>query len=249
MTGYAIGFNRKHKRFGHLFQNRYKSIICDLDPYLLELVRYIHLNPHRAGLVKDLEGLENYPWCGHGIMTGRQKNDWQERNFVLGLFDSKGKRAVRAYREFVEAGKEFGQRPELVGGGLIRSMGGWSKVLSLRQKGESEAYDERILGDGDFVQAILEEADQNLARKMKARKKAGALLKIIKERCREAGVNEAELRSGSQRRGVSECRKQLCFYLSRELGIPMAEIARQVGIGTTGVIMAIKRMEASLKIE
>ena len=59
LTGYGIGFNRKHRRFGHLFQNRYKSIICDLDPYLLELVRYIHLNPFRAGVVKRLEELEN----------------------------------------------------------------------------------------------------------------------------------------------------------------------------------------------
>ena len=50
LTGYVIGFNRRHRRFGHLFQNRYKSVICDLDPYLLELVRYIHLNPFRAGV-------------------------------------------------------------------------------------------------------------------------------------------------------------------------------------------------------
>jgi putative transposase len=122
LTGYAISFNRKYHRFGHLFQNRYKSIICDLDPYLLELVRYIHLNPLRAGVVKTLEELESYPWCGHGILTGRQKNDWQEKDFVLEFFGSKGKRAIRYYREFVEAGKGLGQRPELVGGGLIRSM-------------------------------------------------------------------------------------------------------------------------------
>jgi len=72
LTAYAIGFNRKHRRFGHLFQNRYKSIICELEPYLLELVRYIHLNPFRAGVVKSFEELENYPWCGHGVLTGRQ---------------------------------------------------------------------------------------------------------------------------------------------------------------------------------
>ncbi len=249
LTGYAIGFNRKHRRFGHLFQNRYKSIICDLDPYLLELVRYIHLNPLRAGLVKNLDELEDYPWCGHGILTGKQKNEWQEKDFVLGFFGSKGKKAVRAYREFVEAGAGLGQRPELVGGGLIRSMGGWSQVLSLRKKGEPEAYDERILGDGDFVQAILEEADQKLTRQIRARKKAGALSKIIKESCRETGVNEVELRSGSQRRAVSELRRRLCFYLYRELGIPMAEIARQVGVGTTGVAMAIKGIEAATKTE
>lgn len=249
LTGYAIGFNRKHRRFGHLFQNRYKSIICDLDSYLLELVRYIHLNPLRAGLVKNLEELESYPWCGHGILTGNRKNDWQERDFVLGFLGSKGKKAIRAYREFIGAGKDLGRRPELVGGGLIRSMGGWSKVLSLREKDEPEAYDERILGNGDFVQSVLEEADQKMIRQIRARKRAGSVAKIIKERCREAEINEAELRSGSQRRVVSKLRRRLCFNLNRELGISMAEIARHVGVGTTGVAMAIKGIEADSKFE
>jgi len=249
LTGYAIGFNRRHRRWGHLFQNRYKSILCELDPYLLELVRYIHLNPFRAKVVQDLEELETYAWCGHGILTGRRKNDWQETDFVLGFFGSKEKKAIKAYQEFMEAGKDLGPRPELVGGGLIRSLGGWSAVLSLRQQGEREAYDERILGGGDFVQAVLEESDQKMARQIRARKKTGSLARIIKEQCREAEVNERELRSGSRRRAVSELRRRLCFYLYRELGIPLAEIARQVGVGTSGVAMAIKGLEAGNKNE
>lgn len=249
LTGYAIGFNRRHRRFGHLFQNRYKSIICDLDLYVRELVRYIHLNPLRAGLIDSLEDLEGYPWAGHGVLVGGQRNEWQEREFVLGFFGSKENKAVQAYREFVEAGKGLGQIPELVGGGLMRSKGGWSRVLSLRKKGEVETHDERILGGGDFVQDILKEADQRQLRQIRAIKKAGSLEKIIKEKCSEAGVNETELRSGSQRRVVTGVRKQLCFYLNRELGIPMAEIARQIGIGTTGVAMAIKGMEAARELK
>ena len=62
MTGYAVTFNRWHRRAGHLFQNRYKSVVCEEDPYLLELIRYIHLNPLRAGLVKDLNELNRYPY-------------------------------------------------------------------------------------------------------------------------------------------------------------------------------------------
>jgi putative transposase len=69
MTGYAINFNLRHKRRGHLFQNRYKSIVCQEDLYLLELTRYIHLNPLRAGLVPDLEGLGRYPWSGHSALS------------------------------------------------------------------------------------------------------------------------------------------------------------------------------------
>jgi putative transposase len=74
MTGYAVTFNKRHKRSGHLFQNRYKSIICEEDPYLLELIRYIHLNPLRAKLVQDLNELDKYPWSGHSAILGHCKN-------------------------------------------------------------------------------------------------------------------------------------------------------------------------------
>jgi REP element-mobilizing transposase RayT len=74
MTGYAVTFNIRHRRAGHLFQNRYKSVICEEDPYLLELIRYIHLNPLRAKLVKDLKTLDKYPWSGHSAILGRRKN-------------------------------------------------------------------------------------------------------------------------------------------------------------------------------
>jgi REP-associated tyrosine transposase len=70
LTGYAVVFNRKHLRSGHLFQNRYKSIVCEEETYLLELVRYIHLNPLRAGLVSNLDELDRYRWCGHAVLMG-----------------------------------------------------------------------------------------------------------------------------------------------------------------------------------
>jgi len=74
MTGYAVTFNKRHKRSGHLFQNRYKSVACEEDPYLLELIRYIHLNPLRAGMVKDLKELDKYPWTDHSAILGRRQN-------------------------------------------------------------------------------------------------------------------------------------------------------------------------------
>ncbi len=73
LTGYAVTFNLAHHRIGHLFQNRYKSIVCDKESYLLELVRYIHLNPMRAGLVRTLEELDRYSWSGHAVLMGNRK--------------------------------------------------------------------------------------------------------------------------------------------------------------------------------
>jgi putative transposase len=83
LTGYVVNFNRRHKRCGHLFLNRYKSIICEDDPYLLELTRYIHLNPLRAGKVKDLEELNEYRWCGHSAIIGNVERTWQDKNTVV----------------------------------------------------------------------------------------------------------------------------------------------------------------------
>ena len=98
LTGYAVWYNRKYHRTGHLFQNRYQSIVCEEEAYLLELVRYIHLNPLRGGMVKKMEELDGYPWSGHGVLVGRNKNDWQERDYVLSQFSETRGKAVRAYR-------------------------------------------------------------------------------------------------------------------------------------------------------
>ena len=73
LTGYAISYNLRHKRHGHLFQNRYKSIVCEQDTYFMELVRYIHLNPLRANLVRNLKELDSYMWSGHSVLIGKME--------------------------------------------------------------------------------------------------------------------------------------------------------------------------------
>ena len=91
LTAYALYFNRRHQRRGHLFQDRYKSIVCEEEAYLLgSLVRYIHLNPMRAGLVKGLGELNRYRWSGHSFLIGRYRNSWQAKEYVLRQFDGRG---------------------------------------------------------------------------------------------------------------------------------------------------------------
>ena len=248
LTGYAVWFNRKHGRIGHLFQNRYKSIVCEEEGYLLELVRYIHLNPLRALSVKNLKELDNYRWAGHSVLVGKNRNDWQEKEYVLSQFGRKEKGAIRAYRKFMEEGINLGRRPELVGGGLIRSLGGWSKVLSLRAKGEKEEYDSRILGSGDFVRAIMQEADDKLSRQMKYRREKASVEGVIRKMCKGAGVKEGELRGRGQRRRVSKARGEIALYLSREMGLSMAEIARNLGVGTSAIAMAIRKGERRKRV-
>ena len=245
LTGHAVRYNLKYHRSGHLFQNRYKSIVCEEDPYLLELVRYIHLNPLRAGNVKGMEELDRYPWCGHGVLTGRRKNDWQETEYVHKQFSEERGKAIRGYRKFMEEGKQQGRRLDLVGGGLIRSLGGWSQVLSLRDSKKDLKHDARILGGGDFVQDILREADRSLRRQLKLGERRRSIDQVIKRMCEAEGIREAELRNGGQRREVSRLRAKISCHLSQELGISMAEIARHVGVCGSAVIKAVQKMESA----
>jgi hypothetical protein len=138
LTGYAVNFNRHHNRCGHLFQNRYKSILCQEDAYLPELVRYIHLNPLRAKLVSEYGGLAEYSYCGHSSVLGRRNVEWQDTQYVLRLFGNKKLTARNEYSRFVRSGIEQGNRPDLTGGGLLRSHGGWTGEKAII---ENHAYE------------------------------------------------------------------------------------------------------------
>jgi len=159
LTGHAAYFNRRHRRHGKLFQNRYKSILCQEDAYLLELVRYIHLNPLRAKLVANLTSLDKWSYSGHSTLVGKGKNPWQDDRYVLKVFGKSLSASRRKYKAYVAEAVDQGKRPELTGGGLIRSMGGWSAVKMLRHSALRMKSDERILGDGDFVEKVLKSAE------------------------------------------------------------------------------------------
>jgi len=155
LTGYAVTYNRRHRRHGHLFQNRYKSILCQEDAYFMELVRYLHLNPLRARIVKSIKALDGYPFSGHSAIMGKCKNKWQDVDSILQLYADKVPAARRGYRGFVEKGIEIGRRHDLTGGGMVRSSGGWSGLRAMRRAKVFQKADERILGDGDFVEQVL----------------------------------------------------------------------------------------------
>ncbi len=245
MTGYAVSYNLRHRRYGHLFQNRYKSIVCDADSYFTELVRYIHLNPLRVKLVEDLSQLEKYPYCGHGVIVGRIRYDWQDREHVLSWFGRSEGEAKRAYRRFVEEGVALGRRPELVGGGLVRSIGGWSEVISLRRRAVGELADERILGSGDFVQRILKEEDERVRQQYSSKERQRELKHIIEEVCRRKNVSMTELRSGSRRGTISRFRAEITRSLVEDYGISMAEVARQVGVSTSAISKILTRSNST----
>ena len=242
LTGYAITYNRRHKRHGHLFQNRYKSIVCDEDAYFHELVRYIHLNPIRAKVVKTVSELDRYRWCGHSVIMGKIKHEWQDRDYVLSCFGKKEGEDRRAYRQYIEEGVGQGRRPELVGGGLVRSLGGWSQVLSMRRHNERVLTDERILGSGDFVDSIIREADRRVKYQFRGNKIREKAAEFIEQVCKRENINAKELRMGAKRGRIGRVRSQIAYQLVEDYGIPLAEVARQLGVTTSAISKAINRI-------
>jgi putative transposase len=235
LTGYSISYNRRHDRHGHLFQNRYKSIVCEEDAYFIKLVSYIHLNPLRAGLVTTFEELEHYPWSGHAAVMGRNAYEWQDADYVLGYFGKRVGAARTAYLEFMQQEGKLGRQPELTGGGLIRSAGGWSEVLSMKRRGERQFSDERILGSGEFAEEVISEADASVREKMPLAKREFEVNEILERSCERHGVSPQALAGGCRRKECSEVRKELAKKLVVELGLTYAESAPLLGISASAV--------------
>jgi hypothetical protein len=143
-----------------LFQNRFKNTLVEQEPYLLELVRYIHLNPVRSRLPVTIDTLDGYPWTGHAVLLGKRSFLAQDTDFVLQRFGSELAEVRRLYRQFVREGVQNGKSPDLEGGGLRRSSGGWEFVPRVGRGRERWAFDERILGSSDFVHEVLAEQNQ-----------------------------------------------------------------------------------------
>ena len=243
LTGHAMNFNRRHGRSGQLFQNRCKSILCQEDIYLLELVRYIHLNPVRAKLVDDIKTLDKYHFCGHAVIMGKKNIDWQDDAYVLKMFGDKRSTARRRYKIFVQKGIQEGKRPELTGGGLIRSSGGWSVIKSLRRANIHFKSDERVLGDSDFVERVLKAADESLERKYQLKSQGYNIDKLADRVAEIFSIKPEEIFQPGKQPVKVKARSLFCYWAVRELGLTMADLAPKLNISQPAVSMSAQRGE------
>jgi len=247
LTGYVIGFNHRHKRRGQLFQNRYKSIICQEETYLLELVRYIHLNPIRAGILYTLNELNLYKYCGHSALMGKVTREWQSTDYVLGYFGKSKRKARKGYELFVKEGFSKGRNDELTGGGLIRSLGGWIEAREILRSGVHIMSDERILGDSDFVDSIINQSEEHYERRHRL-KRQGYNLDRIAERVAEIlAIEPDEVYSKGRQYRKVKARSLLCFWASRELGISHTSLAKKLEMSIANIGLSVERGELVAK--
>lgn len=241
LTGYAGTFNRRHRRSGHLFQNRYKSIVVEETRYFLELVRYLHLNPLRSGVVPNLRELERYPYSGHATLMGNINYAWQDSATVLSEFASGVRRARARYRAFVADGALMGRRPELTGGGLVRSAGGWEAVRELRRGREGYAADERILGGSEFVEAILREKQQEESQRTRGQWQKVSLATLAENVARIAQIAPDALLGGGRRRDICRVRDGLAYLWVEVLGRSGRQLAEELLIRPESIYRAARR--------
>ncbi len=226
LTPYAQRFNQRYGRVGHLFQNRYKSLVCEEQDYLLESVRYIHLNPLRVGLAPTLDDLDRYQWCGHAALMGKGRMHAQAVDEVLGLFGTHASSARKNYREFVAEGIPLGRRPYLVGGPLTPGQG----VEAPLPPGL------KVLGSEEFLKRLMDNPRQPefLPRSVP--------LEIIHHRVAKGfTLDPREIQVRGRKNRVSEARAVFCFMAVKRLGYSAEEVGRYLGIGGTGVSKAVRR--------
>jgi len=138
---YTAWFNKKYRLSGHLFQGRYKAILCDQDSYLLSLLKYIHLNPVRAGMV---ENVDEYRWSAHRVyMQGEQEKPLIDANNLLGIFSRNKANAIKLYQAFMHE-KE-----------------------TLEKKDVYRTIDQQILGGEDFLDEVMKRSNGGVARHRK----------------------------------------------------------------------------------
>lgn len=197
---YTAFFNRRYDAVGHLFQGRYKAILCDKDAYLLTLVKYIHLNPVRAEFVTRAD---EYPWSSHhAYLHKTQCLDLIEADFVLNLLDPRKTSAIRRYQDFMDD-STCAEREEIYG-----------------------TVDQRFLGDGSFVEAIVDRTRSEIRNKRMPRKHSLADIMAVVETI--TGVTEKEIRSKGKLQDISRARVLFC-HAARGFSYKVNEIADFLG--------------------
>jgi len=201
LTKYSRYYNRRNRRVGHLFQKRYKSILCQSDQYLAELVRYIHLNPVRAGMVNDPA---SFRYSSHRAYLGKDRSGLVDVEPVLRHFGATKRLARERYIAFVKGGMRFGRQNELYGG-----------------------EDERVLGSEEFIESMKKHVGD--IGKGKVKKITGEDLEELMEAVAEAtGLTREEICSGKKKREVVIAREAL-IIVGREMGASNADLARLIG--------------------
>jgi putative transposase len=193
---YTMYFNRRYRTVGHLFQGRYKAIVCDREAYLLGLLKYIHQNPLRAKIV---DRLDQYPWSSHHAYTGKNNPlGLVDTDQVLRMFSESKARSRTKYRQFM------------------------SEEETLNKAAVYATVDQRLQGDETFIEAVQQKSEQPVEKEKKG--KTFTLAAIARAAQEQLGITLDDLRSATKQARVMAGRR-LLSVVAKTYGYKGKEIA------------------------
>ena len=238
LTGYVVTYNKRHRLRGPVFHSRYRAILCQETPYLLELVRYIHLNPLHFGVVRSFSELGRYRYAGHSFILGKRKNGWQDLDHVLRQFGSSKVKSLERYNEYLKKGLEESRKVH----GQVWSGTNLSEVRKLRKDRSQAGRDERILGDSRFVeQALLNEEKQVLGKRQLRTARPHDLEELAQKASSLFGVKSEEIHLPRKSPVPVKARSLFCFWAVTGLGVSTTSLAKRLGMSQPAVSIAVKR--------
>jgi REP element-mobilizing transposase RayT len=233
-SGYARWFNEKYGRRGYLFQDRFKSVLCQDQEYARQLIRYIHLNPVRDGKVRSLALLASWKWCGHGHLLGIRSacgKEFQDRLEALRRFGGSPKQAVAAYLSFCAEGIDEHN---------LDKAGELSEVEAIEITGSHKGWP-AVVGDHDFARQAMEHHLAVARRKHRQADYHKALAEIAKRVCAEYAITEDNLHQRGWKETRSAARSVFCYRAHFEELIPLSVIANFMKITIPPVLLLARQ--------
>ena len=219
-SAYSRHYNKTHDRKGYLFGDRYRSIATQDQNYCEEIVRYVHLNPIRAGICKSLSALDRYPWTGHRALMGNAPSDFQDAQAVLRRFGRDMHEARMRYRAFLAEGLHGN-----IGSECISSIRGSNKgTIDVRETGTW------AIGDPEFVRSVIEKDKQNRLRIARFKKLGWTLDRAAKEVATCFNIDVETLRTRSRLTPSAEAKKSFAYICRSLLDFRTIDIGRFLGI-------------------
>ncbi|MBD3422187.1 MAG: hypothetical protein GF398_18905 [Chitinivibrionales bacterium] len=236
---YARRFNKKHNRTGYLFQDRFKSVLCQDMAYAEELIRYINLNPIRAGLVKSINGLLRYEWCGHAYLLGKAKapgDAFLNREETLRRFGANPQAAVQKYLEFLADGIEPRR---------LKDAGRLGQAEAFELSGSKKGWP-AVIGDPEFARNAMNRHAIALHRKHRQADYPAVLDKLALETCRKFKLSIDELQRKGRQNKRTQARMYFCSRAHYKELVPYGKIAEFLKITIPPVMrLADKERSAS----
>lgn len=239
LTGFAVQHNLRHERKGHVFQSRFRSILVEDGDYLYELIRYIHLNPLRAGIVRDLAGLADYECSSHAHIMGRRQMRWISTELLERLFGEVDPGNWRSsYLAFLARESSCTLSELRVGSHLLDRMG----IRAARDEDVKwRPGQARILGSMEYARKVYEARVGKrgfCARSRETEHLQMNAITVAVSSCTRVPVSS--LRKTGKSLHLSRARRILIRMLVEETGVSKSDVARYLGISVTAVTKSLR---------